>query len=102
MEDLETYKKDPRHRKDPPAPDSMGCFLQIRSLFRLSLLNNLENVDTIEISESLGGMAYDMDIHMVEAHGHRTPQAGGAELQGAIEAALILRLSGGHQRPRQP
>ena len=43
-----------------------------------------------DIGKALGGPADDIDIHLVQAHLHGAPQAGGAELQRAVEPALDL------------
>ena len=42
------------------------------------------------LGKGLGGVADDMDVHLVQAHAHGAPQAGGAEGQLAEEAALDL------------
>ena len=39
---------------------------------------------------ALGGPADDVDVHLVQAHAHGAPQAGGAELQGTVEPGLDL------------
>ena len=43
-----------------------------------------------DIGKALSGPADDIDIHLVQAHLHGAPQAGGAELQRAVESALDL------------
>ena len=43
-----------------------------------------------DIGKALGGPADDIDIHLMQAHLHGAPQAGGAELQRAVESALNL------------
>ena len=43
-----------------------------------------------DIGKALGGPADDINVHLVQAHLHGAPQTGGAELQGAVEAALDL------------
>ena len=42
------------------------------------------------VGKGLGGVADDIDVHLVQAHLHGAPQAGGAKLQGAVEPALDL------------
>ena len=41
-----------------------------------------------DFGKGLGGVADDMDVHLMQAHAHGTPQTGGAELQGPEEPAL--------------
>ena len=66
-----------------------------------------------DLGKALGGPADHMDVHVVQAHGHDAPQAGGAELQRAVEPALNLlgvisdalqlrTLRVGQGRTRQP
>src|SRR5699024_8411245 len=43
-----------------------------------------------DVGEGLGGVSDDIDVHMVQPHGHGAPQAGGAELQRAVKPALDL------------
>ena len=45
-----------------------------------------------DLGEGLGGVADDVDVHLVQSHAHGAPQAGGAELQGGEKAALDLLL----------
>ena len=57
---------------------------------------------TDDVGEALGGPADDIDVHLMQAHLHGAPQAGGAELQGAVEPALDLLViagDGGQLRP---
>ena len=48
-----------------------------------------------DIGEALGGPADDMDVHLVQAHLHRAPQAGCAELQRAVEPGFDLLFVAG-------
>ncbi len=55
-----------------------------------------------DVGKALGGPADDVDVHLVQTHLHGAPQAGGAELQRAVEPALdllVVAADGGQLRP---
>ena len=46
-----------------------------------------------DLGEGLGGVADDMDVHLVQAHAHGAPQTGGAELQRGRKNRLSISFS---------
>ena len=48
-----------------------------------------------DVGKGLGGVADDVDVHVVQAQLHGTAQTGGAELQGGEKAAFDLLLVAG-------
>ena len=53
-------------------------------------LHGLAPLGQDDLGKGLGGVADHVDIHLMQAHAHGAPQAGGAEFQGGKEAGLDL------------
>ena len=55
----------------------------------------LRSLGQDDLGKGLGGVADDVDVHLVQAHAHGAPQPGGAELQRGKKAAFdLLFISG--------
>ena len=53
-------------------------------------LHGLGPLGPDDLGKGLGGMADDVDVHLMQAHAHGPPQAGSTELQGGEEAGFDL------------
>ena len=64
---------------------------------RHAALHRLGALGQNDLGEGLGGVADDVDVHLVQADAHGAAQAGGAELQRGKEPALNLLLVAGNR-----